>query len=160
MSLVDKKRMIDQLILHEGLRLTTYTDSTGNVTIGIGYNVSDRGWGDLERAIDRTVDKDKPKITKAEAILVCDHDIEMFEMFLRKWKIYPTLDQVRMRVVLDLAYNLGSVKLKEFVNTKKAIEAYNFGIASDHLAKSKWAKQVKSRAVRLIKMLRTGIDYI
>jgi lysozyme len=159
MSLVNKAAMTQQLILHEGLKLRPYRDTVGKVTIGVGYNVSDRGWKPLEDAIGRKVDRKRPAITYTEAIKVLSGDIETFETILRaQFPMYDTLDEIRKRVTLDLAFNL-AWHLKEFVNTRAAYERGDWQTAADNLLQSKWARQVKSRATRLAEMLRTGLDY-
>ena len=44
----DRSALIDQLILHEGLKLHVYKDHLGIDTIGVGRNLEDRGITDGE----------------------------------------------------------------------------------------------------------------
>jgi len=46
----NRGKLIDQLILHEGLRLQVYQDHLGIDTIGVGRNLEDRGITDGELA--------------------------------------------------------------------------------------------------------------
>ena len=41
--MINMKRMREQLILHEGLKLTPYRCTSDKLTIGVGRNLDDRG---------------------------------------------------------------------------------------------------------------------
>jgi lysozyme len=167
MSIVNLHDMQEQLILHEGIKLRPYRDTVGKITIGVGYNVTDRGWSTLEETIGRKINRKRPAITRDEAMKMLAADIDRFEGVLRsQFPTYDLLDEIRKRVLVDLAFNL-AWHLTEFVKTKEAIETAaatkltdDWNRAADMLLQSKWARQVKTRAVRLTDMLRTGLDYI
>lgn len=164
--MVNRERMTAQLLLHEGLRLKPYRCSEGYLTIGVGYNIDARGWGPLESCLGRVINKAKPSITRAEALRVLEDDIDRYERELEtRWPHYKHLDEVRQRVVLDMAFNMG-FKLATFKNTKKAIEASDWQLAAAHMMKSLWSRQVGDgvggtydRAERLKDMMLTGKDY-
>lgn len=176
------KDIKEQLILHEGLSLTPYKCSAGKWTIGVGHNYQDTG-------IPRDILKDmlfehyepakvevilkKEKITTDEltkylakgiskelAMRLLYADILKYEAQIRKeisW--YDTLDPVRQKVMLDMTFNMGIGWIKKFKNTVELIRQGKFNDAGLALEKSLWAKQVKTRADRLIRMMKTGIDY-
>lgn len=153
-------RLEDQLILHEGLRLTPYVDTRGKMTIGIGYNVTDRGWAPLERAIMRSLDHQHPRITKEEALTACRFDIATVETAVRRiFPAYDTLDDVRQRVVMDMAYNMG-YRTGSFVRTAELVRVHDFAGAADAMLQSVWATEVGPRAKRLAAMMRTGLDFV
>ena len=133
--LMDEMRA--ELVRDEGLRLKPYKDTVGKTTIGIGRNLDDVG------------------ISKDEAYLMLDNDIQRTSDSLDKnlpwWK---TLDEVRQRVILNMAYNLGINSLLGFKNTLAAIQAGRYNDAADGMLASKWATQVGDRATRLAKMMR------
>lgn len=164
--MVNRPRLMQQLELHEGLRLTPYKDSEGNWTIGIGYNVTGRGWEMLEIIIGRKVNPTMA-ITADEARVVCAADIDRIEpSVIKHFPEYVSLNEVRQRVVMDMAYNLGYRALG-FNNTIIAIRAQQWSTAVRELYKSKWSHQVGDgeggkfdRCDRLAKMLLTGLDYI
>lgn len=166
--MVNRTRMTAQLVLHEGLRTAPYLDTVKKWTIGVGYNISDRGLQFLEDAIGRTVSPRMQdlRITNAEALLVLDKDITRFESAVQvHFPEYAGLDEVRQRVCLDLAFNMG-LRALGFNNTIAAIKRHDWSTASRHLWKSKWAGQVDDgpgkhwgRADRLTTMLLTGQDY-
>lgn len=163
--MVNKKRMAQQLVLHEGVRLKPYLDTEDNVTVLVGFNVDARSWNELSRILGRVVNENS-KFTKADAMKVLMTDIDRFEQAVRvHFPDYDNLNEVRQRVVLDMAFNLGFRALA-FKDTIASIKARNWSMAVRHLFKSKWAHQVDDgegnkfgRADRLGKMLLTGVDY-
>src|SRR5574341_103685 len=100
-------RMEEQLVLHEGLETAPYPDTEGNWTIGVGYNVTARGWDFLEEIIGRQIAWDGASradlITPDEAKLVLRADIKRIEQIVRKLlPDYKVLDEVRQRVCVDI----------------------------------------------------------
>ena len=165
--MINQARMLAQLELHEGLRLEVYTDTEGNDTLGIGYNITGRTIEDFEATVKREIHLGlKPCITVAEARLQCAADARRVERaVIAHFPFYMQLSEVRQRVVVDLAFNIGFHALA-FKQTRAAIEAQDWSRAYRELYKSKWAYQVDDgpgghfgRADRLGKMLLTNIDY-
>jgi len=132
----------EQLILHEGLRLKPYVDTVGKVTIGIGHNLTDKG------------------ITYERAIQIFEDDLQECLLDLQTFVWWDILDEIRKKVIIDMRFNLGAAGLRTFKNTLKAVSEGKYELASELMMKSKWAKQVKGRAVRLSNMMKTGKDYI
>lgn len=130
-----------QLIFHEDLKLKPYLDSVGKLTIGVGRNLDDVG------------------ISHSEAMVLLDNDLtkalEDAESLVDQW---DRLGDVRQRVLVDMAFNLGRTKLAKFKKTLKAINARLYTMASREMLNSLWAKQVGARAVRLSDMMKTGQD--
>jgi len=163
--MVNRERMAEQLILHEGLRLKPYRCTEGFLTVLVGFNVDSRGWGELSRILGRQVHVESA-FTREDAIKVLMTDIDRFEKAtIVHFPEYKKLSEVRQRVVLDLVFNMG-FKARSFVNTKAAIIAGNWSKAAQHLYRSKWANQVDDgeggkfgRADRLVQMILTGVDY-
>lgn len=156
--MVNQTRMLEQLELHEGFRPVPYEDSEGNTTIGIGYNVTARGYHSLEAVLGRPIG-DPPRVSEAEARAMCVADINRIEAEIPKYfPFYSQLNEVRQRVVLDMCYNMGYSVL-EFKRTRAAVEAQDWSLATMQLYRSKWAHQVHGRADRLARMLLTGVDY-
>lgn len=156
---VDRAKMGAQLVLHEGLKLQQYQDTKGYWTLGVGYNVSARGLGFFEQTIKRKL-LTSSVITRYEALLVLRADIDRIEALMPAYfPGYANLSEVRQRVCLDLAFNLGFRALA-FLKTIAAINAKDWSLASRELFKSKWANDVgPGRAGRLTQMLLTGADY-
>jgi len=71
-------------------------------------------------------------------------------------KLDLTLDTVRKAVILDMLFNLGLTKLKRFRNLLAAIKREDWKAAKKSMLSSKWARQVKRRAVEDAEMMLTG----
>ena len=137
----NKDKLVDQLIKHEGLELKVYKCTEGFETIGVGRNLRDRG------------------ISEDEARCLCDNDIEIVERELTAaFPMVSKLNDVRVRVVLDMAFNVGVPRLKGFVKMWKAIELDDYEQAAIEMLDSKWARQVKGRSYTLSRMMETGVE--
>lgn len=131
-----------QLIAHEGLRLDMYKDTVGIWTIGVGRNLEDVGLR-----------------SEAEARFLLKSDILKISSELeRRLPWIEGLDEVRTRVLLDMAFNLGSAGLMKFQNTLRYVSEGRYDLAAQEMLDSKWARQVGRRAQRLSKMMESGKD--
>lgn len=160
--MIDKQKMVAQLVLHEGISLRPYVDTTGNVTIGVGYNITSRTMQEFERVIGRFVETatDHDVITRDEAMQVLAADVDRLEKATALgFPEYLNLDPIRQRVVIDMAFNLG-YRVLEFKNAIAAVKARDWSRAARELYKSRWATQVGAktgqRADRLAQMILTG----
>jgi lysozyme len=164
MDSTQKEKMVKQLIMHEGIRLKPYRCTANKLTIGVGYNIDDRGVAELEQAIGRKYDG---SITRDEAIKILLQDIDTFESAVHAhFPHYEKLDPIRQRVVLDMAFNLGFRAL-QFKGTIAAVIAGDYARAKRQMMSSLWAKQVgdgiggrMDRAERLSEMMFSGEDYV
>ena len=155
----DREKLIDQLILHEGLKLQVYQDHLGIDTIGVGRNLEDRGITDGELAFMNMLKTEiyEQGITEAHARLLLSNDIDIVEKELCKsHPCIQTLDDVRLRVLLDMAFNMGVPRFNKFKNMCAAIHNRNFDTASLEMLDSRWATQVGQRATRLSEAMKTG----
>lgn len=156
-----------QLVLHEGIKLRLYKDTLGYDTLGSGYNVAARGMEEFERVIGRKVALSRTAdcITKEESGLVLRADIARVEKaVILHFPFYTELNEVRQRVVLDMAFNI-SIRALNFKNCRAYVEKQDWSGATREMYKSKWAYQVDDgeggkfgRADRLGYMLLTGKD--
>ena len=137
----DREKLIDLIIYHEGLELKPYKCTAGHLTIGIGRNLDDRG------------------ITEDEARFLCQNDVDIVEQELaRKFPFIVGLGDVRIRVLLDMAFNLGVPRLSAFSNMWAALEEGDYKQAAVEMLDSRWARQVGRRATNLSQMMETGED--
>jgi len=135
----DRAALIRQIRLHEGERLKPYRCTAGKLTIGVGRNLDDRG------------------ITREESAMLLDGDIRLLEIELfRALPWASALDDVRQRVLLDMAFNLGLPGLLRFKRTLEAIRTGQYQQAATMMLDSLWARQVGQRAERLARMMATG----
>lgn len=135
------KSIIEQLELHEGFRKYPYEDTKGFITIGYGYNLDANG---LPKDICKKLLQDKVN--------------ELWDkLFNIGW--FRVLNEVRKKVILDMAYNMGIDGLSRFRKMIDALKAEDYDEASKEMLDSMWANQVGERAERLAKMMKTGEDY-
>ena len=126
----------------EGLRLKTYIDTVGVRTIGYGHTKNVKA---------------KQKITQEQAEELLDKDIAVAIADARvACKCFDTLDGPRKTVIANMSFNLGLNRLALFQRTLAAVCAGKYQDAALHMMQSKWASQVKQRAVRLAKRMSTG----
>ncbi len=132
-------RLQEMLIRHEGLRLKPYRDTVGKLTIGVGRNLDDMG------------------ITREEALMLLDHDIVWVRREVaRAFPWFADLNPVRKNVVLNMVFNIGLPRFRQFKKTIAAIRAKNWERAAREMLDSRWARQVGRRARELAAMMKSG----
>lgn len=163
------KSIEEQLILHEGLRLEVYKCPAGYWTVGVGRNLESKPLRKKEQeyifkrsglAPDEVIKVLKERgITKNEALFLLREDIADAEKDLQHFDWFPRLDPVRRKVVIDMRYNLGPTRFRQFKRMIAALAAGDYKRAADEMVDSAWYRQVGTRARRLVEMMRTGKDY-
>lgn len=127
------------LTLHEGVRRFPYRDTVGKLTIGVGFNLDDVG------------------LYPEEIDFILQNRIERTEEEVERiFPWYNELDDVRKAVIVDMAYNMGMATLQQFKRTLGSVRDGEYVRAAAQMLQSKWARQVKGRAVRLSIMMETG----
>ena len=137
------EKLKQQIRMHEGVEYKVYLDTKGISTIGVGRNLEGRGLSADE----------------VDYLLGNDLDICVDELN-KSFKWYAGLDDIRKRVLVDMAFNLGMPRLKGFVKMLEEIKKENWSEAAIEMLESRWADQVGNRASRLSEMMETGEDYI
>jgi lysozyme len=130
--------LLKQLQRHEGLRLRSYLDTVGKLTIGYGRNLDDRG------------------ISEDEAGFMLDNDIDLAVAELERLPLYLSLNPVRQAVLANMCFNLGMPRLLGFKRMIAALCREDFHAAAFEMLDSKWADQVGERAVELAGLMITG----
>lgn len=164
-----KHTIEEQLILHEGLRLEVYKCPAGYWTVGVGRNLEGKPLtkSEQERILgrsgltpDQVIDILKERgVTKDEALFLLANDIEDAVKDLSHFEWYENLDPVRKKVVIDMRYNLGPTRFREFRQMIAALARGDYKAAAAEMVDSAWYHQVGTRARRLVEMMRTGEDY-
>lgn len=131
--------IIDMLRVHEGVEKFAYKCSAGKITVGVGRNIDpDNGLGLSDDEIDYLLANDIKRVEKElESNVPC----------------YGSLSEVRKAVLVDMCFNLGISRFLQFKNFLAALEAGDFILASTEMLDSRWAAQVKGRALTLSKMM-------
>jgi len=137
------KKIKDQLIFHEGLRLKPYHCSAGKLTIGIGRNLEDKG------------------ITEKEALMLLENDIQECIKDLKTiFTEFDMLPESVQSVLVDMRFNLGHKGFRKFKNMIKAVRQQDFNQAAAEMKDSRWYYQVGKRAERLTKMMEDSKNYM
>ncbi len=134
-------RLIEQLKRHEGFSSKPYRCTAGRLTIGYGRNLDANGI--TEEEADRMLSSDLADVVRVLSV---------------RLPIYndPTVSHVRLSVLDNMAFNLGVSGLLQFKKMIAAFEKRDYDTAAKEMLNSKWAKQVKGRAVELSEQMRTG----
>jgi lysozyme len=125
------------LIKHEGIKGKVYADSEGILTVGVGRNLEDVG------------------VSYDESMLMLDNDIK--RVLYACWHEFPwfaDLNEDRQNVVANMVFNLGLEGFKKFKKMIAAIQKEDYVEAACQMVDSKWATQVKGRAVELAVMMK------
>ena len=141
---VDK--LIKQIKKHEGSvkekgKHTPYQDHLGYETIGYGRLIDPKIGGGLADH-------------EAEYLLMNDLDTYMTAAKTYDW--YAGLNDARKAVIVNMLFNMGQTNFNKFLKMKQALDEGDFSEAAKQMLESKWAKQVKGRAVELSKQMETG----
>jgi lysozyme len=138
------------LTTDEGLRLVVYDDATGkpirpgtlvkgHPTIGIGRALDTHG------------------LSRAEVSLLLENDTRQLAAELAsKLPWFSSLNDVRQRVLAEMAFQLGIDGLLRFDGLMTFCRNGNFEAATIAMLASKWATQTPARAKHLAERMRTG----
>lgn len=155
----DRAAMRAELRVDEGERLRVYRCTAGKLTIGVGRNLDDVGIrpAETERLGISKTTVIRDGITAAQSAALLDGDLDEVERGLdRQLPWWRTLDPVRQRVIVNMAFNLGVPGLLKFRNTLALIRRGDYASAAVAMGQSRWADQVGDRAKRLQSMMKTG----
>jgi lysozyme len=141
------RKLIAELRRDEGVEYSPYNDTMGIHTVGVGHNLRAKplpdGW--------------KYPLNDVQVDSLLDDDLEdVFHDLGRNLPWWTDLNDVRQRVLANMAFNLGIGKLLGFRNTLIAMRQGKYDAAADGMLNSVWAAQVKGRATRLADMMRKG----
>jgi lysozyme len=144
----NRQTLIAELRRDEGVRYVVYKDTKNIDTTGVGHNLEAKplpaGW--------------KYPLNDVQVNSLLDDDLEdVFHDLDRNLPWWTDLNDVRQRVLANMAFNLGITKLLGFRNTLVAMRQGKYGAAADGMLASAWATQVKGRAQRLADMMRKGV---
>lgn len=124
----------------EGRRSRMYKCTANKWTIGVGWNIEDRGLPG--HIIDALLEY---------AIEIAAHDLDRL---VPTWR---TADPVRQAALLDWSLQLGATKMATFRNSLRYLRDQQWAQAARNLRLSKWAKQdTPERARRIVYAIEHG----
>lgn len=143
MTDLERAKLRDQLVNHEGVKVSAYPDHLGYLTIGVGRLVDPRKGGGL---------------SPAEVLHLLDNDINACLRDLETFSWWTTLNAVRQRALVDMRFQLGAQGFRAFTQMIDALSRGAYVEAADHARDSKWATHdTPARAKTVTAMLETGV---
>ena len=143
------EKLREELKVDEGCINEIYLDHLGYHTFGIGHLITneDKEWGEPVGT---------PISTKR--VNECfKNDIEIvFKELDRSLSWWRELPEDIQRVLANMGFNLGITRLLKFKKFLAALEQHDWETAAVEMMDSRWATQVKQRAVRLQKRVIKG----
>lgn len=133
-----RQALRNMLVRHEGLKKYPYVDSVGKITIGIGFNLTDRGMTD--NWINQQYEEDV---------------LYFYNQLMVTFDWYQRLDQVRQIALIDMCF-MGWKKFLGFKKMLSALAISDYRLAAFEMLDSKWADQVGNRAKELADIIATG----
>lgn len=126
------------LVKHEGKETFPYIDTVGKITIGIGYNLSDRGVS--EKWINEQYDTDVNYF---------------YTSLMNDYPWFHHLNEVRQMVLVDMAF-MGYKRFQSFKKMLAWLSIFDYEKAAAEMLNSKWASQVHGRASELAGIMVSG----
>lgn len=149
------QNLIDQikedLIRHEGYVTEVYLDSEFLPTFGIGHLVTET---DPEYTWPVGTPVTDDRILDVFHI-DCGEAIEDANCVTNDF--YGLPDDV-VRVLVNMAFNLGRTRLSKFKKMLGQVEEKNYLMAANEMIDSKWYRQVKTRGVELVNIMKEAKD--
>jgi lysozyme len=128
----------------EGIRLTSYKDTLGKWTIGVGH------------LLDQSKDWTGYTITQTQAETLLQADMGASRSYAGVFPNYYSMNEVRQAVCVSMCFQLGSKPL-HWPNFMAALKAQDYSAASAAGLDSLWAQQTLKRAQREMAMLQSGV---
>lgn len=155
-----------QLRRHEGCRRDAngrhiaYRCPAGALTIGYGHNLDAnpiKGLGVGMKAGMGGGPGAGSAISEVEAREILSRDVRAVAVQLdARLPWWRQVGEARSAVLLNMAFNMGVDGLLSFTNTLEAVREGRWADAKSGMLASRWAGQVKSRAVELANQMLTG----
>lgn len=136
------QQLIDMLKRHEGVEHFAYECSQSKVTVGCGRNIDrDGGLGLSDDEIDYLLQND---------IKRCREELS------NEYSWFHRLDAVRQDAIIDLFFNLGATRFRQFKKAIGYLESDDYIMSAAEFLDSRWSQQVGYRAEEICEMIETG----
>ena len=137
---MNRQKLIDSLIEHEGIRNLPYSDSEGFLTIGVGHKL------------------DAIPLSPAVIQMILEDDIAHVERELHHVIPYwhEGLNHERQNIIVEMAFQMGATGVKNFKKMWEAIKEEDFTKAAKEMLDSRWHKQTPNRAKSLAERMERG----
>lgn len=147
--MMDRARLLEELMLDEGVIHEIYNDHLGYPTFGVGHLITEK---DEEHGKPLGTPVSEERVTEC---LNVDVDIVCAELD-KNMEWWRGLNDTRQRVMANMCFNLGYPRLSKFKKFLAAVQEEDWETAAVEMMDSKWATQVGDRAVRLREKMLNG----
>lgn len=147
--MMDRARLLEELMLDEGVIHEIYNDHLGYPTFGVGHLITEK---DEEHGKPLGTPVSEKRVTEC---LNADVDIVCAELD-KNMEWWRGLNDTRQRVMANMCFNLGYPRLSKFKKFLAAVQKEDWETAAVEMMDSKWATQVGDRAVRLREKMLNG----
>ena len=144
----------------EGTRSKVYRDSTGNKTVGVGFNLNAPGSAKLLRELGinyTAVKTGSRRLTPQEIDALFTRKVEdamaAGPRVLKSFEVQPKPVQL---AVTDMVYNLGPTGFSNLDTAVAALNQKDYHRAANALERTEWHRQVGSRARNIVSMIRNA----
>jgi lysozyme len=156
------QEVAEMIGVNEGVKPKAYKDTTGNMSIGVGFNLEDKTNQPILDSLGlnrEELKSGKRELTDKEISRLYSYSVSRAIQDLKKFDpdIQSRPKGVQMALI-DMSYNLGYNKLSTFKKMKAALQEDNYGLAADEMVDSKWYKQVKTRGPRTVELMRSAAE--
>jgi len=140
------EKLVATLKRHEGIKSHAYRDSLGVLTIGCGRNISGKK---PNKGIGLTID---------EIEYMLQNDIERtIKELSQEYVWFNDMEEgARRDAIINMHFNLGRFRFAGFKKAIAHMENGSYDAAATEFLDSRWAKQVKGRALEVTDMIKTG----
>ncbi len=128
------------LALEEGVRSHPYKCTSGKITIGIGRNLEDN------------------PLSVREIYYLWNLDMDNLEIDLVKLSYYEELSEIRKLALINMIFNMGFSKFRQFKKLNAALVKQDFKLAAGEIRDSLYwrDKYTHDRAERIALMIETN----
>jgi len=147
--MMHRARLLEELMLDEGVIHEIYNDHLGYPTFGVGHLITEK---DEEHGKPLGTPVSEERVTEC---LNADVDIVCAELD-KNMEWWRGLNDTRQRVMANMCFNLGYPRLSKFKKFLAAVQEEDWETAAVEMMDSKWATQVGDRAVRLREKMLNG----
>jgi lysozyme len=145
-SNINKNEIFNMLKKHEGYKPQMYKDTEGNWTIGVGHLITPNEVAKFKNK----------KLSDAEIRSLFDSDLNIAIANSKKFvPNFNTLPLPVQHAIVNMTFNLSINRLMKFKDLRQSLASKDFNQASKDMLNSKWASQVKGRAVELSNMVKS-----
>lgn len=140
---MNRSKINNMILRHEGYEARLYIDSVGIPSIGIGFNIN---YLNFEKY---GIDRNNPFMDFDMALTIMNDKVDNIILNLQILPWFIELPEQIQEVLVNMCYNLGMSKLLDFKRTIGYLKIGDWKNAAKEMLNSKWADQVGSRATEL-----------